>query len=46
MTRQPKITFIGAGSTVFMKNIIGDVLQRPSLVGRNHRADGHQPAAP
>lgn len=31
MTRQPKITFIGAGSTVFMKNIIGDVLQRPAL---------------
>jgi len=29
--RQPKITFIGAGSTVFMKNIIGDVLQRPAL---------------
>ncbi|TIM63418.1 MAG: alpha-glucosidase/alpha-galactosidase, partial [Mesorhizobium sp.] len=33
MTRQPKITFIGAGSTVFMKNVIGDVLQRPSLSG-------------
>jgi len=29
--RQPKIAFIGAGSTVFMKNIIGDVLQRPAL---------------
>lgn len=27
----PKITFIGAGSTVFMKNILGDVLQRPAL---------------
>jgi alpha-galactosidase len=27
----PKITFIGAGSTVFMKNIIGDVLQRSAL---------------
>jgi alpha-galactosidase len=27
----PKITFIGAGSTVFMKNIVGDVLQRPAL---------------
>jgi alpha-galactosidase len=27
----PKIAFIGAGSTVFMKNIIGDVLQRPAL---------------
>ncbi|GLQ55220.1 alpha-glucosidase/alpha-galactosidase [Devosia nitrariae] len=29
----PRITFIGAGSTVFMKNIIGDVLQRPALSG-------------
>jgi len=27
----PKVTFIGAGSTVFMKNIVGDVLQRPAL---------------
>jgi alpha-galactosidase len=33
MTRAPKITFIGAGSTVFMKNIIGDILQRPALSG-------------
>lgn len=33
MRRNPKITFIGAGSTVFMKNIIGDVLYRPSLKG-------------
>lgn len=23
----PKITFIGAGSTVFVKNILGDVFQ-------------------
>ena len=29
----PRITFIGAGSTVFMKNIVGDVLQRPALSG-------------
>ena len=28
MSRQAKITFIGAGSTTFMKNIVGDVLQR------------------
>jgi len=28
-----KIAFIGAGSTVFMKNIVGDVLQRPALAG-------------
>ena len=33
MRRNPKITFIGAGSTVFMKNIIGDLLYRPSLSG-------------
>ena len=29
----PRITFIGAGSTVFMKNIVGDILQRPALSG-------------
>lgn len=29
----PKITFIGAGSSVFMKNIVGDVLYRPALTG-------------
>ena len=29
----PKITFIGAGSTVFMKNIVGDLLQREALSG-------------
>ena len=33
MAISPKITFIGAGSTVFMKNIVGDVLQRPALAG-------------
>jgi alpha-galactosidase len=26
-----KITFIGAGSTVFMKNIVGDALHKPAL---------------
>jgi alpha-galactosidase len=31
MTANPRIAFIGAGSTVFMKNIISDVLQRPAL---------------
>ena len=30
---QPRIAFIGAGSTVFMKNIVGDILQRPALSG-------------
>tara|TARA_Y100001958_G_C20639606_1_gene172766 strand:+ start:339 stop:449 length:111 start_codon:yes stop_codon:yes gene_type:complete len=29
----PKIAFIGAGSTVFMKNIVGDVLQWGALKG-------------
>ena len=29
----PKIAFIGAGSTVFMKNIVGDVLQWEALKG-------------
>lgn len=33
MSGNPKITFIGAGSSVFMKNIVGDVLQRPALAG-------------
>ncbi len=31
--KNPKITFVGAGSTVFMKNLIGDVLQRQILSG-------------
>lgn len=31
MTAGPRIAFVGAGSTVFMKNIVGDVLQRPAL---------------
>ena len=29
--RTPKITFIGAGSTVFAKNLIGDLLSYPEL---------------
>lgn len=33
MPANPKITFIGAGSTVFMKNILGDVLQQKALSG-------------
>ncbi|MFO1210314.1 MAG: alpha-glucosidase/alpha-galactosidase [Amaricoccus sp.] len=37
MPANPVITFIGAGSTVFMKNIIGDVLQRPALAGAEVR---------
>lgn len=30
-TKKTKITFIGAGSTVFMKNLVGDFLLRPAL---------------
>jgi alpha-galactosidase len=33
----PKITFIGAGSSVFMKNIVGDILQREALTGAEIR---------
>ena len=29
--KYPKITFIGAGSTVFVKHILGDVFHRPAL---------------
>jgi alpha-galactosidase len=29
----PKITFIGAGSTVFTKNLLGDILSFPELAG-------------
>lgn len=31
MAGTPRITFIGAGSTVFMKNIVGDILMRPAV---------------
>ena len=31
MSANPRIAFIGAGSSVFMKHIIGDILQRPAL---------------
>ena len=37
MSANPKITFIGAGSSVFMKNIVGDILQRESLAGAEVR---------
>jgi alpha-galactosidase len=33
----PVITFIGAGSTVFAKNIAGDILQRKALAGAEIR---------
>jgi alpha-galactosidase len=28
---KPRIAFIGAGSTVFMKNLVGDIVRRPAL---------------
>ena len=31
MMTAPKITFIGAGSTIFVKNILGDVFHREDL---------------
>lgn len=31
----PKITFVGAGSTVFAKNLIGDILSYPELAESN-----------
>ncbi|NMA97102.1 MAG: alpha-glucosidase/alpha-galactosidase [Phyllobacteriaceae bacterium] len=40
----PKITFIGAGSSVFMKNIVGDILQRPALAGAEIRLMDINPA--
>ncbi len=33
MSANPRIAFIGAGSSVFMKHIIGDILQRRALAG-------------
>ena len=33
MSANPRIAFIGAGSTVFMKNIISDILHREALTG-------------
>ncbi|MCY4542574.1 MAG: alpha-glucosidase/alpha-galactosidase [Rhodobacteraceae bacterium] len=35
MQGAPRIAFVGAGSTVFMKNLIGDILQREAL-SRSH----------
>ncbi len=32
-----KIAFIGAGSTVFMKNIVGDALHKPPSRARPSR---------
>jgi len=32
MNNKPKIVFIGAGSTVFKKNLIGDILRYVMLI--------------
>ncbi|SUG80112.1 Alpha-galactosidase [Salmonella enterica subsp. enterica] len=37
----PKITFIGAGSTIFVKNILGDVFHREALKISACRPDGY-----
>ena len=42
----PKITFLGAGSTVFAKNVLGDCLATPVLAGQRHRAVRHRPDPP
>lgn len=40
MMSAPKITFIGAGSTIFVKNILGDVFSRGAENGA-YCPDGH-----
>ncbi|MGU0015496.1 family 4 glycosyl hydrolase [Escherichia coli] len=37
----PKITFIGAGSTIFVKNILGDVFHREALKTAHIALIGH-----
>ena len=39
----PKIAFVGAGSAVFTRNLVGDVLSLPELRDTHRvRADGHR----
>ena len=39
----PKIAFVGAGSAVFTRNLVGDILRLPELRDDHHvRADGHR----
>ena len=43
----PKIAFVGAGSTVFTRNLVGDILSLPELRDDTDvRADGHRRRAP
>ncbi|PNY82146.1 alpha-glucosidase/alpha-galactosidase [Deinococcus koreensis] len=37
MTKAPKIALVGAGSTVFAKNLLGDILSFPELAGADIR---------
>lgn len=34
---RPRIAFVGAGSTVFAKNLLGDILSFPELAGADIR---------
>ena len=33
----PRIAFVGAGSTVFARNLLGDILSKPGLQGADIR---------
>ncbi len=37
-----KISMLGAGSTVFAKNLMGDILSYPELAGRHHQPARHR----
>ena len=42
----PKITMIGAGSTVFAKNLLGDCMASPALEGSHFALHGYRSQAP
>ena len=42
----PKITFIGAGSVEFTRNLLGDILAFPELRRRRDRPPRHRRRAP
>ena len=43
----PKIAFVGAGSAVFTRNLVGDILSLPELRDSAHvLADGHRRRSP
>jgi hypothetical protein len=41
----PKISLIGAGSTVFARNLLGDILSFPELAGSRDQPVRHRPGA-